>query len=133
MKFVLIGNYTNDCQESMERFALMLKDGLENQGINSTIIRPTLFLGRFTKNSTVGLGKWIGYIDKWIIFPFILFIKSHIKDTKETFFHVCDHSNAFYLRQLPKGSGITCHDVLAIRGALGFKDAYCSATKTGVI
>lgn len=59
----------------------------------------------------------------------------HPKYRKQnSFFHICDHSNAPYLAVLPKNrSGITCHDVLAIRGAMGFEDAYCPASKTGII
>ena len=49
-------------------------------------------------------------------------------------FHICDHSNAPYLDHLPKErTAITCHDVLAIRGALGYEDAHCEPSATGVI
>ncbi|WP_217179249.1 glycosyltransferase family 4 protein [Gillisia limnaea] len=55
-------------------------------------------------------------------------------EVEDVFFHICDHSNSMYLKVLPKnGSGITCHDVLAIEGALGFEEANCRATRTGKI
>src|SRR5690606_21484309 len=77
-----------------------------------------------------------GYIDKWLLFPLVvrwrLLKKSN--NSSSVFYHICDHSNAPYLKYLPKDrSGITCHDVLAIRGALGYADAYCSASGMGKI
>ena len=49
-------------------------------------------------------------------------------------YHICDHSNAFYLHFLPKNKTIiSCHDVLAIQSGLGFTDTYCSTTKSGVV
>ncbi|GAA4976444.1 glycosyltransferase family 1 protein [Algibacter aquimarinus] len=136
MQIILIGNYKLDKQESMERFTLMLSDGFENSGINTKIWRPTVFFGLKRLNPYKGLGKYLGYIDKWIVFPMILKFRiiGNSKKVSPTFYHICDHSNAPYLKHLPKqNSGITCHDVLAIRGAFGFKDAYCPATKMGKI
>lgn len=135
MNIILIGNYKLDQQESMERFALMLQDGFNEANINTEIWRPKIIFGTKKLNPYKGLGKYLGYFDKWLLFPVILKIKSlKSQYRKETYFHICDHSNAPYLNYLPKKrSGITCHDVLAIRGALGFKDAYCPASGMGVI
>ena len=53
-------------------------------------------------------------IDKYIIFIRKLF------DVKADIIHICDHSNAMYLQYIQgKNHLITCHDVLAIRSALG--------------
>jgi glycosyltransferase involved in cell wall biosynthesis len=118
----------------MERFAQMLQTGFAAEGIQAEIWRPVSLLGTYSKSTTVGLGKWLGYIDKWILFPIIirwrsLFLKGKKEDLR---FHVCDHSNAPYLSHLPlKRTVVTCHDVLAIRGALGYKDAYCPASGMG--
>ena len=50
------------------------------------------------------------------------------------YYHICDHSNAFYLYFLPKKKTIiTCHDVLAIQSGLGFTGTYCTTTKSGVV
>jgi len=136
IKIVLIGNYPADKIESMDRFAQMLKIEFERTGIKTEIWCPQVLLAKFSSSSLHGLGKWLGYIDKWIINPFILrrFIRKKIAGNSNTYFHVCDHSNAFYLKFLPNGlSGITCHDVLAIRGALGYKDAYNPASRLGKI
>jgi len=53
---------------------------------------------------------------------------------KDTVFHICDHSNSIYLPFLPKNKSlITCHDVIAIRGAMGLKDANCEPSGFGKI
>lgn len=130
-KIVLIGNYPLDYQESMERFAQMLVKGFQEE-YTVEIFRPKVLFAKPFKNSLSGLGKWFGYVDKWLLFPLLLKLKVK-KEKKHTYYHVCDHSNAYYMRSLPATwSSITCHDVLAIRGALGYKDAYCPASRFGV-
>ncbi|SFZ94031.1 Glycosyltransferase involved in cell wall bisynthesis [Flaviramulus basaltis] len=136
MKIILIGNYSLDKQESMKRFTFMLNDGFNKKGIETEIWEPIVFFAFMFKNSTSGSGKWLGYVDKWLLFPIILkfrLFKKKYKD-KSTRFHICDHSNAAYLKFLPQDRVvITCHDVLAIRGALGYTDAYCPASGMGKI
>ncbi len=135
MKIILVGNYPLDKQESMERFAIMLKNGFVEENVEVVIWRPVPVFGLIIP-SFHQLSKWIRYIDKYILFPFIILIKRvFLFDlSKNTVFHVCDHSNAMYISFLPiNRTSITCHDVLAIRGALGFEDAFCSATAFGKI
>ena len=132
MPIILIGNYMPDRQESMERFTQMLSNGFKKSGIKTEIWRPTVLFGKFSKSTTTGLGKWLGYIDKWIVFPIQLRIRSKKRAASNLRFHICDHSNAPYLNHLPANrTCITCHDVLAIRGALGYADAYCPASGPG--
>lgn len=136
MHIILIGNYAPDKQQSMERFAQMLANGFSKEGHHATIWRPVVLLGKLFKSTTTGPGKWMGYIDKWILFPFILHWRLLHKKYRlgNVHFHVCDHSNSWYLKQLPVDrTVITCHDVLAIRGALGYEDAGVSASMTGKI
>lgn len=131
-KIILIGNYPPDGQESMKRFTLMLQSGFIESGVLTEIWLPVVFFGKLFKSTISGPGKWFGYIDKWIIFPIILKLRTALN--KSVCYHVCDHSNAPYIPYLPKSrSSITCHDVLAIRGALGHQDAYCPASSTGKI
>lgn len=136
MKIVLIGNYPLDKQESMERFLQMLNGGFLDAGINTVIWKPVAFFALKNKITTAGFNKWLGYLDKWILFPIIIkwrliFQRSKYKDCR---FHLCDHSNAIYLKYLPQEKTvITCHDVLAIRGAMGYADAYCPASGMGKI
>lgn len=136
MRIILIGNYPPDKQESMERFAQMLATGFSKEGHAAFIWRPVVFFGKGVKSTTMGVGKWLGYIDKWMLFPFILrwrLLKKEYR-TENIHFHICDHSNSYYLQQLPANrTVITCHDVLAIRGALGYEDAYVGASRAGKI
>lgn len=134
MRIILIGNYPKDNQESMERFAKMLDDGFRKKGLDTEIWRPVALFASNFRHTNSGLGKWLGYFDKWILFPFILKWRiANEKARSATRFHVCDHSNSPYLKYLPKtNTAITCHDVLAIRGAFGFSDAYCDASGLGI-
>jgi len=136
MDIILIANFLPDRQESMERFALMLNDGLISNGNNVQIWRPQPYFGRLAKTTLSGFGKWLGYIDKWIVFPLMMRwrVMKLGKKRQAVKFHICDHSNAPYLAHLPIAqSSITCHDVLAIRGGLGYKDAFVGASRTGKI
>lgn len=133
---ILIGNYPPDNQKSMNRFLQMMAEGIASEGRTSEAVYPTVFFGKFVKNTLSGAGKWIAYIDKWIVFPFLLMVKrmTSVWSRPETCFHICDHSNAMYVTFLPrKRTVVTCHDVLAIRGAMGYRDAYCEASGTGKI
>jgi glycosyltransferase involved in cell wall biosynthesis len=136
MRFILIGNYLPDGQESMQRFAQMLAKGLHEAGHEAIIWRPRILFARWSNSTTAGLGKWLGYVDKWIVFPWLLRWRLVTGQTRKAaqpvHFHICDHSNAAYLRPLPATrTAITCHDVLAIRGALGYADAHNPASGLG--
>ncbi len=113
MKIALISNYLPDRQESMLRFARVLQEHYLQLGHSVQLIHPTIILGRLG-NPHQGLGKWLGYIDKFILFvPKLWFLKADI-------IHICDHSNSIYIPFLRnKKHLITCHDLLAVRGALG--------------
>jgi len=114
MKILLIGNYINDAQESMQRFAEVLKKGLIKEAHEVKLIRPEPFFGKI-KPSYYGIGKWLGYIDKFLIFPWKLKKEKKWADIV----HICDHSNSFYLEYLKnKKHLVTCNDLLAIRSAL---------------
>jgi glycosyltransferase involved in cell wall biosynthesis len=115
MKVLLVGNYQSDEQESMQRFAVCLARGLTRAGHDARIVRPSALLGRLSVSGE-GFGKWLGYVDKFGAFPFVL--KSEIKWADVV--HICDHSNSFYtkyLRFVPHV--VTCHDLLAVRSARG--------------
>jgi len=120
VRVTLLGNYLFDEQESMQNYARLLQGLLTQKGWEVEIVRPTPVFGRL-KPSGRGLGKWLGYIDKFILFPMAL--RKHLRQRKngEPFLiHICDHSNAMYtrwLRDVPHL--VTCHDVLAIQSGLG--------------
>jgi glycosyltransferase involved in cell wall biosynthesis len=134
-QMILIGNYLPDRQESMLRFSALLEKGYAQEGIKTVTWRPKPFFGFFFSSTNTGIGKWMGYIDKWILFP--LYLKRQLLNrnfrTSSVRFHICDHSNAPYLKYLPANKTvITCHDVLAIRGALGYEGAYVGASRAGL-
>jgi len=120
----------------MLRFTNLLASGLKNRGGTVEILAPRRILVGPNANPGKGFWKWLGYFDKWILFPLILrrIVKSRQREFGQNIrYHVCDHSNSPYLACLPsERTGITCHDVLAIRGALGYADSYCAASRTGV-
>lgn len=124
---LLIGNYPLDRQQSMERFALMMLDGLKAAGVEAEIIRPRPFVGRLFSPVTF-IGKWLAYIDKFILFRGQL--RRQLRRRPQAV-HICDHSNAIYARWIHEiPVVVTCHDLLAVRGALG-EDTDCPASATG--
>ena len=133
-KIVLVGNYSKQNQESMDRFLNILAIGLLQNKIEYKIWTPITLLGYFFSNTNSGFGKWFAYFDKFIITPIVFAIKLLINKFQKAkiVYHICDHSNAVYVPLSPKKKLIiTCHDVLAIRGALGFNDAYCKSSGFG--
>lgn len=115
MKVLLVSNYELDGQQSMLRYADWLRRSLQERGCEMEIISPPVVLGALVSRRNP-LSKWLGYIDKFALFPWRLRQKSAGFDLV----HICDHSNSPYL----KWSGgtpriITVHDLLAIRSALG--------------
>ncbi len=134
-KIILIGNYKPDNQYSMLIFEALMVEGYTKLNLNVNVIRPHKIFGRISFNK-LSLLKWFGYLDKFLLFPMqILFFR--LKNWllfNEIHYHICDHSNAFYLYFLPqKDAIITCHDVLAIRAGLGYTDTYCSTTNSGKV
>lgn len=116
MKVLLIGNYLPDQQESMQRFAGMLEAGLTQLGHQVRLIRPELVFKKIKPSSASELGKWLGYIDKLLLFPRQLCQATSWADVV----HICDHSNAFYTKYLQDVPHlVTCNDLLAIRSARG--------------
>lgn len=132
-KLILISNYVNDNQHSMLNFFSMLKHGYKEANIEVTSMSPKVIFGLFSFNYFY-LNKVFGYLDKFLIFPLVLIftrLKNSVLDSS-VHYHICDHSNSFYLLFLPNSKTIiTCHDVLAIRGSLGFKDSYCKSSFLG--
>ncbi|HSH94888.1 MAG TPA: glycosyltransferase family 1 protein, partial [Roseimicrobium sp.] len=130
---VLIGNYPPDRQQSMVRYHELLASLLQECGFhNVESIRPEpRFGGRF-KSTSRGLGKLAGYVDKYLVFPRRLRLESGQPGRSGALFHICDHSNALYIGNLPRTrTVVTCHDLLAVRGGLGDASAYCPASRLG--
>ncbi len=123
---LLIGNYPADQQQSMRRFATMMLHHLTAAGVPAELIFPQPYFGRIRFAGRF-VAKWLAYLDKFVLFPRQLKRKL---SAGVGLVHICDHSNAMYQAQagnLPVV--VTCHDLLAVRGALGeISDFPASAT-----
>jgi glycosyltransferase involved in cell wall biosynthesis len=131
---VLIGNYPADRQESMLRFQRLLETELAARGYEVHSLAPFAILGRISARGPVG--KWLAYVDKYLLFPPILAL--HLASIRRRLrgrrvvVHICDHANAVYASLARRWFPVlvTCHDLLAVRGARG-EDTYCPASGFG--
>jgi glycosyltransferase involved in cell wall biosynthesis len=116
MKVLLVANYLPDRQESMLRFAAALDEGLRAAGVDVEMVRPEPLFGRLRAGPT-GLGKWLGYLDKFLVFP----PRLHRRAAAADLIHICDHSNGMYVTGTVAARPhlVTCNDMLAVRSALG--------------
>lgn len=135
LKIILIGNYKSENQYSMRVFEVLMAEGYIKSKVDVRVIRPNKIVGGISFNMP-SLKKWLGYVDKFILFP-IQILALRVKNKilfNNVHYHICDHSNSFYLHFLPKNKTvITCHDVLAIRAGLGFTDTYCYVSTSGKV
>jgi glycosyltransferase involved in cell wall biosynthesis len=115
---LLLGNYVNSDQQSMQRFAAMMSRELlarYAEQLDVRLVRPPVVLGRLRKGAS-GLGKWLGYVDRFLLYPPLLARELRWADL----IHVCDHANAVYVPMLGgKPHVVTCHDMLAVKAARG--------------
>lgn len=116
---VLIGHYPNDQQASMLRFDQQIEHHLFNIGGHHQTWIPPVIFGKIHKSSA-GIGKWLGYLDKFILFPIILRFRIwfHVENPHHTLFILPDHSHGMYvpaIRHYPHV--VHVHDLIAIRMA----------------
>lgn len=131
MKIALLANYAPDGQQSMLRFGELLRRELSARGHEVVVAAPKPLSGHRWVARVAG-EKWAGYAAKYLSFP------SELRDALHggpiaaaQVIHVVDHSNALYIptrRDRPWVA--TCHDLLAVRGALG-EDTDCPASWLG--
>lgn len=115
MKVLLVGNYVFDGSTSMQIWANTLLRELHRMGIDVELISPRPVFGRI-KPSAYGVGKWFGYIDRFVIFPRELRAAAARTDVV----HLCDHGSAMYSSMVDgKPVVVTCNDMIGVRGALG--------------
>ncbi len=103
-QILLVGNYVGDGQYSMQKFSSFLKDSLLERGIKVHYIKPPAVINAWS-GIPLFLRKWVGYVDKLILFPKQL--KKVLRAIEEEsgdplIVHICDHSNAFYISQLAR-------------------------------
>ena len=124
---LLIGNYPLDRQQSMQRFTLMMLQGLVAAGVPAEVAAPAPILGKLFGGGNF-VGKWLAYIDKFILFPRQL--RKRLAQ-RPAIIHICDHSNAMYASDVDRMPVVvTCHDLIAIRSALG-EELHCPVSFTG--
>lgn len=136
MRIVLVCNYEADLQQSMLRFGTLLQTEWHRRGVEVVTLAPTRGrLSRGMGHPRAGVGKWFGYFDKFVRFPRELRrrLGAIQRDGMATVVHVVDHSNAVYVpRNCERDLRwvVTCHDLLAVRGALG-EETGCPASPLG--
>lgn len=118
-KVILIGN-SDEFIYSMRLFPELLRRLLEERGVAVELIRPRTIFGKLAPWAGK-LGKWLFYVDKFVLFPFYLrHVIRRERGKPGVVAHLCDHSNAMqvrYLRDIPHV--VTCHDLMPIRSARG--------------
>ncbi len=130
---LIVGNYLADGQESMLRFARMLLVGLRARGVAAEIVVPGRWFGRRRQGMT-GAGRWLAYLDKFLLFPWMLRRRVRTLGAGSVV-HIADHSNAVYApaaRSAGHPVVVTCHDLGAVRAALG-EDTDCRVTRMGKV
>ena len=126
-RVLVVGNYLADQQQSMLRFADLLV-AIYSQSNDVVLLTPPGFVAQLPGLPAV-VRKYLAYIDKLLLFPLWLTIRTRAFDLV----HIADHSNAFYSFCCPRRKSIvTCHDLLAIRGALGDASVACDASPIGI-
>ena len=115
MRILLTRNYLPDAQQSMLRFSQTLERELRNAGHEVHVLRPRARLGR-NRATGQGPGKWLAYIDK-----FVLFIPQLRRfASRADVVHICDHAYSPYTRYLAGiPTVVTCHDLLSVSCAFG--------------
>jgi len=115
MKVLLVGNYEFDGSTSMRIWAGALLRELSRAGMDVRVIAPRPMYGKM-KPSAHGIGKWLGYVDRFIMFPREL----RAAAARADIVHLCDHGSAVYVPMIKgKPVVVTCHDMIAVRGARG--------------
>ncbi|CCD92765.1 putative Mannosyltransferase [Bradyrhizobium sp. ORS 375] len=114
-RILLIGNYAADRQHSMLRYADWLAGALRAEGWHVDLIAPEPRLALKTLRSRA-LRKWLGFIDKFVLFP----LKLRRLAAGYDLVHICDHSNAAYIFALSGHRvSLTCHDLIPIKVLAG--------------
>lgn len=103
--------------QSMPRFARMLFDGMTARGHQVEIWSPKPFF--YKENAHPFLKKWFGYIDQYILFPFV--VRRKVRSCKKnTLFVFTDQALGPWVPIVKEKANIVhCHDFLALRSALG--------------
>ncbi|CAN5430420.1 hypothetical protein BH11BAC3_BH11BAC3_06030 [soil metagenome] len=100
----------------MPKFAMMLYEGMRKRGHNVSVWTPKPFFYKMPVPKK--FGKWLGYIDQYLVFPFI--IRYRLRKIKaNTLFVFSDQALGPWVPLVAKlPHVIHCHDFLAQQSAL---------------
>jgi glycosyltransferase involved in cell wall biosynthesis len=101
----------------MPRFANMIAGGMRDRGHAVTVWEcPVIFGDKATRPA---LRKWLGYIDQFLVFPWI--IRSKLRKTpQDTVFVFTDQALGMWIPAVARRPHVVhCHDFLAQRSACG--------------
>ena len=110
-KILIMANYAPDAQFSQLGHAKWLVNEMPKEGFEVSVISPKKIFG----GGTGEFAKWRGYIDKYILFPFVLYRASK----KVDMVHIADHSYAMYGKFCAGRWGVTLHDLIPQRSIKG--------------
>jgi len=127
LRILVVGNYPADQQQSMIRFAELLVSIYQSQA-EVRLVKPQVLVAGFPALPRVAR-KYLAYIDKLLLFPIWLtwIARSY------HLVHIADHSNSFYaFCCASRRCIVTCHDLLAVRGAMGDPAVACDPSPIGI-
>lgn len=102
----------------MPRFSNMIVEGMTRRGHQVESWSPPRIFGLFAKELPI-LQKWLGYIDQFLIFPFLIRLRL-TKIPGDSLLVFCDQALGPWVPFVKNRPHIIhCHDFLALRGALG--------------
>ena len=110
---VVLGNHPND-GFSMQRYTRLIEAAYKDLGFRVQVAVPPRILSRYLNPGKIR--KFAVYVESFILFPVALlqFLWSNSS------FHISDHSNSIWsLIPWIRNAKITCHDLFAVRAALG--------------
>lgn len=116
MKIVLFTHPNFFNSQSMPRYANFIYKEMGKRGHEINIWKPKAFFYNFSKNKT--LQKWLGYIDQYLLFPFV--VRKRIKTCpNDTLFVFADQALGPWVPLVKnKPHVLHCHDFMALRSAI---------------
>lgn len=116
MNIVLLTHPCFGNHRSMARYTRMLESGMKERGHRVEIWSPKAIF--FSSLFPSFISKWLGYIDQYVIFPFIIKHRSKLWPP-DTIFVFTDHALGIWIPLLKNRNHIVhCHDFLAQRSSL---------------
>lgn len=101
----------------------MLANGMQRKGHTIEILVPKPLFFKLSGNNKF-LGKWLGYIDQFLIFP-VQFLRRRRSFPENTLFVITDHALGPWVPMVRKLPHIVhCHDFLAQLSAVGKIEQY---------